>query len=104
MTIGETLKKLRKSKGFSQTEAAAYLSAHGCNVTQRAISNWEREETMPSGIQLLLLCSLYDVHDVLAVFLDRAGMLSKLNESGKMRVYEYIRLLENDSEFSVENE
>ncbi len=100
MKIGETLKSLRKNKGCSQTETADFLSAHGCVVTQRAVSNWERDLTMPSAEQLLLLCQLYNVHDVLSVFCGKSGLLSTLNEKGKKRVYEYIRLLEGDSEFS----
>lgn len=100
MRIGDTLKKLRKAKHCSQTEVAEFLSANGCNVTQRAVSNWERGETMPSGVQLLLLCQFYNVHDVLSVFFGQAGLLANLNDSGKKRVYEYVRLLENDCEFS----
>ena len=101
MKIGETLKMLRKDKGCSQSETAAFLSKNGCAVTQRAVSNWERGETMPSGEQLILLCSFYNVHDVLSVFCGKAGLLNNLNDAGKKRVYEYIRLLENDSEFST---
>lgn len=101
MKIGETLKALRKSKGCSQTETADFLSAHGCVVTQRAVSNWERDLTMPSAEQLLLLCQLYNVHDVLSVFCGKSGLLNTLNDKGKKRVYEYIRLLESDSEFSA---
>lgn len=103
MNIGKTLKQLRKEKGCSQTETAEFLSANGCSVTQRAVSNWERGETMPSGEQLLLLCRFYNVHDVLSVFCGQAGLLANLNDTGKKRVYEYIRLLESDSEFSIIN-
>ncbi|MBE6948420.1 MAG: LexA family transcriptional regulator [Ruminococcaceae bacterium] len=101
MNIGETLKKLRKSKGCSQTKTASFLSANGCPVTQRAVSNWERGETMPSGEQLILLCKFYNVHDILSVFCGESGLTANLNEAGKKRVFEYIRLLENDSEFSL---
>lgn len=101
MKIGETLKLLRKNKGCSQTETAEFLSTHGCVVTQRAVSNWERDLTMPSAEQLLLLCQFYSVHDVLSVFCGKPGLMSTLNDAGKKRVFEYIRLLEGDSEFSA---
>lgn len=102
MNIGETLKLLRKEKDCTQTDAAKYLSAHGCNVTQRAVSKWERGETQPNGEQLLLLCKFYNVHDILTRFCGVPDIMSGLNSAGKKRVYEYIRLLEKDSEFSAE--
>lgn len=101
MKIGKTLKLLRKEKGCSQTETAEFLSVNGCVVTQRAVSNWERDLTMPNAEQLLLMCQFYNVHDVLSVFCGKSGLLSTLNDTGKKRVYEYIRLLEGDSEFSA---
>ena len=101
MDLGGKLRELRKKCGISQGQAAGYLTEMGCPATQKAVSKWERGDTQPGARQLLLLCRLYDVRDVLEVFFDRPGKGGRLNSAGKRRVEEYIRLLENDSEFSL---
>ncbi|MGM9522365.1 MAG: helix-turn-helix domain-containing protein [Oscillospiraceae bacterium] len=98
--LGDTLRELRKKRGVSQAQAAEYLTAHGCAATQKAVSKWEREDTQLSARQLLLLCELYDVRDVLSVFCGYKRADGRLNAVGRRRVEEYIRLLEGDSEFS----
>lgn len=101
MKINETLRELRKEKGLFQVQTAEFLTTHGIEVTQRAVSKWELGDTQPNTEQFLLLCELYGVHDVLSTFKGHEGLLDTLNTRGKSRVKEYIHLLESDAEFSA---
>jgi len=100
MQISGTLAKLRKESGLSQTQVAEYIKEHGIALTQRAVSKWERGDTLPNAEQFLLLCQLYQVRDVLTEFCGQAGLYEKLNALGKKRIKEYARLLELDKEFN----
>ncbi len=100
MAVHEVLRALRKDNGLSQIQTAEFLTEHGSQVTQRAVSKWERGDTQPNTEQFLLLCELYEVRDVLAAFRGWPELLGSLNQLGKKRVREYIRLLEADTEFS----
>lgn len=101
MKIGQVLAKLRKEKGYNQPKVAEYLTACGYNTTQQAISKWERNINTPNAEQFLLLCRLYDIRDVLSVFLKLPNTLASLNSQGQKRVDEYIRLLSLDEEFAM---
>lgn len=101
MKVSETLRTNRKDKCLSQAQVAEFLTERGVEVTQKAISKWERGDTQPNTEQFLLLCELYDIRDVLLTFKGQAGFLDTLNTRGKTRVKEYIRLLESDEEFSA---
>ena len=102
MCVGDTLARLRREAGLSQGEAAAYLSASGCPCTQKSLSKWERGVNLPNAEQLLLLCRLYGVRDVLRCFFGMEDELSRLNPLGRRRVEEYIRLLAGDEAFASE--
>lgn len=99
MRFSEKLASLRKKRGFSQAYVAAYLTEHGTPLTQKGISKWECGDTTPSAEQFLLLCRLYEVRDVLAVFCALQGEEACLNEKGREKVKEYIRLLHLDWQF-----
>ena len=58
--VGIVIKTLRKEKGMTQFQLSQML-----NVTDRAVSKWEREECYPDitclpDIASLLLCSVND--------------------------------------------
>ena len=99
MHVGDTLARLRREAGLSQGEAAAYLTDSGCPCTQKSVSKWERGVNLPNAEQLLLLCRLYGVRDVLHRFFGLEDPLSGLNALGRRRVEEYIRLLKGDAAF-----
>ncbi|NLT40570.1 MAG: helix-turn-helix domain-containing protein, partial [Clostridiales bacterium] len=42
MAISDKLRELRREKGLSQIQTADFLTRHGAEVTQRAVSKWER--------------------------------------------------------------
>jgi len=102
MELWKILRSLRLERGWSQIEVGQKLEALGCGASQKAISRWERGSSEPSIPQFIALCELYEVHDVPAVFASRPGKADRLNSLGRKRVQEYIRLLEQDEEFSLQ--
>jgi len=54
--LHETLRSLRKNKGYSQEEAAARL-----NVVRQTISKWEKGLSVPDADMLVKLAELYEV-------------------------------------------
>lgn len=56
MSIGSTIKRLRREKNITQEQLAEYLG-----ITSRAISQWECDRTAPDLAQLPALCHIFDV-------------------------------------------
>ena len=54
--LHETLKTLRKRKGYSQEEAASRL-----NVVRQTVSKWEKGLSVPDADMLMRLAELYEV-------------------------------------------
>lgn len=99
MIFSQKLAQLRRAQRLSQVQVAAFLTSHGREVTQRAVSKWERGDTMPDAEQLLILCELYDVRDVLTEFRGAREQYAALNALGKQRLAEYAAMLGKNSEF-----
>ena len=55
-TLGSFLSILRKAKGMTQRELAELL-----NVSDKAVSRWERDESMPDILLLPVLADIFDV-------------------------------------------
>ncbi|MBQ3275518.1 MAG: LexA family transcriptional regulator [Oscillospiraceae bacterium] len=66
--FGRRLAAARKETGLNQTEVAARLTAAGFPVRTQAVSKWERGTTLPSAVQLVELCRLYGIRDVVSAF------------------------------------
>lgn len=101
MALSDTLRALRVSRGLSQLELVQRLEQVGCKVSAKAPSKWEHGVSEPSVAQFLGLCEVYEIRDVLAVFRGREDELEALNELGRRRVQEYIRLLRSDGAFAA---
>lgn len=56
MSIGSTIKRLRRKKDITQEQLAEYLG-----ITSRAISQWECDRTAPDISQIPPLCHIFDV-------------------------------------------
>ncbi len=67
-SFGKRLAAARRASGLNQTEVARALTAAGLPVHTQAVSKWERDTTLPSALQLVELCRLYRIRDVVAVF------------------------------------
>jgi transcriptional regulator with XRE-family HTH domain len=96
--FGDILRRLRVGNGYSQFEVAQRLSAMGEPVTNKAISKWERGDTLPDVFHFLNLCHIYSVRDPYSVFM-RGG--ASLSELGWSRVSEYVSLISRDPRFAL---
>lgn len=90
ITIGSTLKALRRETGLSQIEVAEILSKTDKSVTNKAVSKWEAGSVEPNIRQFLTLCNLYGVIDPYAMFADDTNAL---NTEGWLKMREYAELL-----------
>ena len=74
-SFGARLAAARRAAGLNQTEVAERLTARGFPVRTQAVSKWETDTTQPSARQLVELCRLYSIRDVVAAFGARSGAL-----------------------------
>ena len=86
MSLGEQLKKLRESKGFSQEDVAKKIG-----VTRQAVYKWENDKSCPDIDNLILLSEMYNVT------LDK-------KKKGNQNIKEKIHINEEDEDFEKENE
>ena len=56
MSIGSTIKHLRREKDVTQEQFAEYLG-----ITSRAVSQWECERTVPDIYMLPTIAAFFDV-------------------------------------------
>ena len=93
--IGITLATYRKDKKMSQIELADKLRNYGINVSNAAISAWEKDISSPNAHQFLALCKILGITDIYNEFIgfNPDDPLAKLNEEGKEKALEYIGLL-----------
>ncbi|MBR4013853.1 MAG: helix-turn-helix domain-containing protein [Clostridia bacterium] len=83
MSIGSTIKRLRREKNITQEQLAEYLG-----ITSRAISQWECDRTAPDISQLPALCHIFDVSSDLLLGID----IEKNNEEIKKYLTEAAEL------------
>ena len=103
MQIGETLAACRRERGLSQMELAQRLTACGCEVSNQAVSKWEKDMTLPNARQFLTLCEVLEIADIRGEFSGgRAGLLSGLNQEGRRRAQEYIQLLRESGRYALQ--
>ena len=103
MQIGEVIAACRKTRGLSQVELAQRLTALGCEVSNQAVSKWEKDMTLPNARQLLALCEVLEIADVRSTFSGgRDGVLSGLNAEGRRRAQEYIQLLRESGRYALQ--
>ena len=83
MSIGTTIKRLRREKDITQEQLAEYLG-----ITSRAISQWECDRTAPDISQLPALCNIFDVSSDVLLGID----IEKNNEEIKKYLTEAAEL------------
>ena len=99
--LGDTITRLRKQRGYSQKELAALLCLHGLDVSNQAVSKWEKGVSQPNATQFLILCRTLGVDDISGEFLGR-GLAFGLNELGREKLQEHARLLRLSGLYSKE--
>jgi len=94
-SIGEIIATYRKKNGLSQPALAKLLEENGHKITNKAISNWEKEITEPNASLFMLLCKVLKITDIYNDYYgyNPANPLSELNAEGKEKVLDYIQLL-----------
>jgi len=94
--IGMLLSANRKKAGCTQQQLAKALKDNGYATSFQSISNWEKDVCEPSVTVFLQICRILQIPDVMeAYFGDNAGNpMNRLNEEGRQKVLDYIRLLE----------
>ena len=102
MRFGEILAACRKGCGLSQMELAERLTALGCEVSNQAVSKWEKDMTLPNARQFLTLCDALEIEDIRGEFTEgQAGVLAGLNREGRQKAQDYIRLLRESGRYAV---
>ena len=95
--ICSTLRILRDQSGLSQIDVAAWMSEHYKPTNAKVLSAWERGVAMPNAEQLLYLCDLYGIDDVMLTFFDKQGAL---NDIGLKKLNEYADLLKESKRYA----
>ena len=78
MTIGQTIKKLRKNADMTQEELAEMLS-----ISSQAISRWETDSAMPDISLLPSLCNIFNVSADELLGIDIVKQDEEINEIRK---------------------
>lgn len=94
-SLGRILASHRKRKKISQLELADMLTNYGINVSNAAISAWEKDISTPNVNQFFALCKILNITDIYNEFIgtNPNDPLAKLNDEGKAKALEYIGLL-----------
>ena len=75
MSIGTTIKQLRRAKDLTQEDLAEALS-----ITAKAVSQWECDRTSPDISQLPALCHLFDITSDQLLGIDISAKMKKIDE------------------------
>ncbi|MCR5212878.1 MAG: XRE family transcriptional regulator [Eubacterium sp.] len=103
--IGDTLAAFRKKAGLTQIDVANELTKAGYPIQNKSIYAWEKNKSTPNPTQFLLLCKMYGITDIYTEFIgpnpDDPFVL--LNDEGKEKAQDFIRILGLTDEYSVKN-
>lgn len=99
--IGEVISEHRKNRKMSQIELSEKLAVKNIEVSNAAISAWEKGNSMPSAEALLATCEILEISDIYEEFIGENPMnpVRELNEEGKKKVLDYIELLVKSGEY-----
>ena len=100
-SVGPIITKYRKEKNLSQAALAKLLQKEGIEVTDKALSKWENGNTDPGAKSLFTLCKILEIKDIYEeIFgVNPYNPLSYLNDEGKERVDEYIRMISTNKKY-----
>lgn len=66
--IGKKITEARKTNKISQKELASRLEEYGVNISSGSISKWEKGDAMPNSYQLLAVCHILRINEILQYF------------------------------------
>lgn len=102
-SLGEILADNRKKAGFTQVAVAKALTDAGNTIQNKSIYAWEKNLATPNAKQLFFLCKMYGITDIYSTFIEPNpdNPLSKLNEAGREKVLDFIKILEMTDEYRL---
>ena len=80
--IGGILALHRKEKKLSQIDLAEKLQNYGINVSNAAVSTWEKDISAPNAHQFLALCKILEITDIYNEFIgfNPDDVMARLND------------------------
>lgn len=104
-TIGNIIAKYRKQNGMSQYELAEKLGRYGYEITNKAVSKWEKNVALPSIPLFLTTCKILGVRDVYEVFfgINDFNPITQLNDEGQEKALDYIQLLIDSGKYQKDS-
>ncbi len=61
LTIGERLRRLRRGRGWEQSQVVEGLATRGVRIGNTLVSRWENDTRQPDAVQILALAEVFDV-------------------------------------------
>ncbi len=103
--FGETLRKLRNTKGYTQQQVADILGLKN----KSTLGSWEVGKSEPDGYTLLKLCKIYEVEDIYSAFDETSTSSTHINNVTKSNLRPLpsnseIIIMKNNNEVSQSNE
>jgi repressor LexA len=93
-SFGTMLAQARKNARMSQKDLADELSSRGTYVHPRSVSKWENGQNVPNAYQLMALCHILGINDVVSYFTGKEVLATpSLNRHGTQKLEEYKELL-----------
>lgn len=66
--IAKVLKEARKQNDLSVKDVVVQLSKKSVIVAEKTVYGWESGQAQPDADTLLILCEIYNIHDILGTF------------------------------------
>lgn len=66
--VGSKIAEERKKKGMNQSELCKELKRYGVEITPGSLSKWEKGNALPNSLQLMALCTIFGIEDVVPTF------------------------------------
>ena len=104
--IGDILAENRKRSGYTQIDVAQAMTEAGYPIQNKSIYAWEKNRSTPNPTQFLFLCKMYGITDIYSTFIEPNpdNPFSTLNEEGREKALDYIRILGLTKEYSLSKE
>jgi SOS-response transcriptional repressor LexA len=104
-SIGKIIATYRRKAHLSQIELAKKLSSEGNEVTNKAVSSWEKGRAEPGARTFLYICHILERPDCVEAFFgsNPADPMAVLNDEGKAKVLAYIDSLVHPVSYAKES-
>jgi len=103
-SLGKIISRNRKLNKMKQQELAEALKKYNISIKKSAVCSWETDVSQPNTTQLFALCQILGITDIYSEFIgiNPDDPLAELNEKGRAKVLDYIRLLILSGEYKKE--